>query len=54
MRKRKTKISQKVTRLLLITVCFTVLLTGVISVWNLVRMKQISLESSKELGKTGG
>lgn len=52
MRKRKTKISQKVTRLLLITVCFTVLLTGGISVWNLVRMKQISLESSKELGQT--
>lgn len=48
---KKKKIGQKITTLLFIVVLSAVILTGGISVWSLIHMKNLSSETSGELGK---
>lgn len=49
---RKKQISRKVTNLLLSMVFLATLLMGIVSIWSLHTMKNISADTSKELGKT--
>ena len=52
MSRRKKKIGQKVNRLLLCMTTVTMLLSGGVSFYSLYSMKEISSESSRELGQT--
>lgn len=52
MKKSKKKIGYKVTALLLAAVCCAVLLTGSVSIGSLLSMKNLSAETSRELGST--
>ncbi|MCM1162278.1 MAG: SpoIIE family protein phosphatase [Roseburia sp.] len=49
---RKKQISRKVTKLLLSMVFLAMLLMGSVSIWSLHTIKDISADTSKELGKT--
>lgn len=52
MKKRRRGIRQKVTALLLAAVCSAVVLTGGVSVWSLISMRGLSVETSRALGNT--
>lgn len=49
---KKKQIGRKVTKLLLSMVFLAMLLMGIVSIWSLYSMKDISADTSKELGKT--
>lgn len=52
MKKARRKISHKVTGVLVAAVCCAVLFTGTVSIWSLFTMKNLSTETSMELGNT--
>ena len=49
---KKKQIGRKITKLLLSMVFLAMLLMGIVSIWSLYSMKDISADTSKELGKT--